>query len=457
MGKRTRRRKNNRNIGLLIIILIVVFIAVYLLFYYGYMKRAVSSYEDKIYPQIFIEGIDVGGKTKSEANKLLNEKTKELINNDIKVKVKDREYKIDYDNLDIKSNLQETITKALNHGKKLSVREGYKLIKNPKKVEFDIEYSYNMEAVDSLLNEIETTLSKEVKDATLTKEGGELKVSKSSVKEEMDKKGFISKVEEVIKSNTENNKGDVTLELPINVEEPKIKTEDLQKIDTIISSFSTNFIDDVRAINIKIAASEASGVVLMPEEEYSFNKLVGESTKEKGYVEAPVIKDNKVQVELGGGVCQVSTTLHNAIIRAGILPIERTHHSMPVGYVDMGMDATIYYNTVDYKFKNTLPYPIYIDSMVKGDKLTFNIHSYKELTNKRYEITSKIYEEIPQKIEYKKDITLDEGEEKVEAPGNNGYKVKVYRKTIENKKVVKEEEIYNDVYEPVNKVVRRNV
>ena len=370
--------------------------------------------------------------------------------------MKDKEYKIDYDILSIKSNLQETIIEALNHGKDLSIREGYKLIKNPKKVDFDIEYSYNIKAVDSLLDEIEKTFNKEVRNATIIKEDGKLKVSESSSKQEINRIDFISQIEEVVKSNTENNKGDVTLELPISVEEPKINTEDLQRINTIISSFSTNFLDDVMATNIKVAAAAVSGIVLMPEEEYSFNKLVGESTKEKGYVEVPVIKDNKLQPELGGGICQVSTTLHNAIIRAGILPTEITHHSMPVGYVDKGMDATIYYNLVDYKFKNTLPYPIYIDALVENNKIIFNIYSYKELENKKYEIISKVYEEIPQKIEYKKDITLDEGEEKVENLGSKGYKVKVYRKTLENKKEVKEEVICDEIYKPINKIIRRN-
>ncbi len=457
MGKRMRKRKGNKNISLIIIALIVVSIVVYLLFYYGYMKRMVSSYEDKIYPQIFVEGIEMGGKTQSEAETILNEKTNELINNDIKVKVKDKEYKIDYDNLNIKSNLPETLEEALNYGKNLSVREGYKLIKKPEKVDFDIKYSYNTEIVHLLLGEIDKTLSKEVKNATMTKEDGEFTITESSRKEEMDSESFLVKVEEVIRSNTENNKGDVTIELPINIEEPNIKTEDLKKINTIISSFSTNFVDDVRATNIKVASVAASGIVLMPEEEYSFNKLVGESTKEKGYVEAPVIKENKLQPELGGGVCQVSTTLHNAIIRAGILPTERAHHSIPVGYIDKGMDATIYYDVVDYKFKNTLPYPIYIDGIAENDKLIFNIYSYKELENMKYEITSKVDEEIPQEIEYKRDVTLDEGEEKIENLGSNGYKVKVYRKILENKKEIKEEIIYDDVYEPVNRVIRRNV
>ncbi len=456
MEKRNQRRKGNKNTFFTIIALIVVFIVVYFLFYYGYMKRTVSSYVNKIYPQVFVEGIEVGGRTKEESIKLLNEKSKELINNDIKVKVKDKEYKIDYESLNIKSNLQETLMEALDYGKDLSVREGYKLIKNPKKVDFDIEYSYNTNFVDSLLDEIEKTLNKEVKNATIIKEDGKLKVSESSSKEEINRKDFISQVEEVVKSNTENNKGDVTLKLPISIENPEINTEDLKRINIIISSFSTNFVGDVRATNIKVATEAASGIVLMPEEEYSFNKLVGESTKEKGYVEAPVIKDNKLQPELGGGICQVSTTLHNAIIRAGILPMERTHHSMPIGYVDKGMDATIYYNVVDYKFKNTLPYPIYIDGIVENNKLTFNIYSYKELENIKYEVISKVYKEIPQKIEYKKDINLDEGEEIVENQGSKGYKVKVYRKTLENKKVVKEEVIYDEIYEPVNKIIRRN-
>ncbi len=325
MEKRNQRRKGNKNTFFTIIALIVVFIVVYFLFYYGYMKRTVSSYVNKIYPQVFVEGIEVGGRTKEESIKFLNEKSKELINNDIKVKVKDKEYKIDYESLNIKSNLQETLMEALDYGKDLSVREGYKLIKNPKKVDFDIEYSYNTNFVDSLLDEIEKTLNKEVKNATIIKEDGKLKVSESSSKEEINRKDFISKVEEVVKSNTENNKGDVTLKLPISIENPEINTEDLKRINIIISSFSTNFVGDVRATNIKVATEAASGIVLMPEEEYSFNKLVGESTKEKGYVEAPVIKDNKLQPELGGGICQVSTTLHNAIIRAGILPMERTH------------------------------------------------------------------------------------------------------------------------------------
>ncbi len=453
MEKRKQTRKGNKNIFLIIIALIVVFIVVYFLFYYGYMKRTVGSYVNKIYPQVFVEGIEVGGKTKEESIKLLNEKNKELIKNNIKVKVKDKEYKIDYESLNIKSNLQETVMEALDYGKDLSIREGYKLIKNPKKVDFDIEYSYN---INSLLDEIEKTLNKKVKNATIVKEDGKLKVSESSSKEEINRKDFISQVEEVVKSNTENNKGDVTLKLPISIKKPEINTEDLKRINTIISSFSTNFVDDVRATNIKVATEAASGIVLMPEEEYSFNKLVGESTKEKGYVKATVIKDNELQLELGGGICQVSTTLHNGIIRAGILPTERTHHSIPIGYVDKGMDATIYYNIVDYKFKNTLPYPIYIDGIVENNKLIFNIYSYKELENIKYEVISEVYKEMPQKIEYKKDITLDEGEEIVENPGSKGYKVKVYRKTLENKKVVKEEVIYDDIYEPVNKIIRRN-
>jgi len=453
MEKRKQTRKGNKNIFLIIIALIVVFIVVYFLFYYGYMKRTVGSYVNKIYPQVFVEGIEVGGKTKEESIKLLNEKNKELIKNNIKVKVKDKEYKIDYESLNIKSNLQETVMEALDYGKDLSIREGYKLIKNPKKVDFDIEYSYN---INSVLDEIEKTLNKKVKNATIVKEDGKLKVSESSSKEEINRKDFISQVEEVVKSNTENNKGDVTLKLPISIKKPEINTEDLKRINTIISSFSTNFVDDVRATNIKVATEAASGIVLMPEEEYSFNKLVGESTKEKGYVKATVIKDNELQLELGGGICQVSTTLHNGIIRAGILPTERTHHSIPIGYVDKGMDATIYYNIVDYKFKNTLPYPIYIDGIVENNKLIFNIYSYKELENIKYEVISEVYKEMPQKIEYKKDITLDEGEEIVENPGSKGYKVKVYRKTLENKKVVKEEVIYDDIYEPVNKIIRRN-
>ncbi|MEG0133203.1 MAG: VanW family protein [Clostridium sp.] len=454
--KQKRRKTDNKNVIMLIVLLVITFIIVYTITYYGYMKRVVQAYDGIIYPEVYIEDIYVGGKGKKEALGAIVERSNEIMNNDINIKVKDKDYNIYYKDLQIENNSEEVINEAVNYGKNLSLISQYKLIKNPVEKNLQVKYTYNPETVNLVLEDIDKTLSKESENATLTKVNGKLMVSGGKFKEEIDKAELLGLVEATIRDNTENNKGNVMLELPVKTTEPSIKPDDLSRINTIIASYSTNFNEDSRAENIKRAAEVASGVLLMVGDEYSFNKLVGDTTEEKGYGEAPVIIGNEIKSEVGGGICQVSTTLHNAVLRAGILPIDRTPHSIPVSYVPIGEDATIYYDKIDYKFKNTLSYPIYIDSEVESGKLTFSVYSYNELIGKKYDIVSKVYEKIPYEVTYKRDIKLEEGEEFIEKQGAEGYKVKVYRIYFEDDKRIKEDLIYDDSYEPVSKIVRRN-
>ena len=137
--------------------------------------------------------------------------------------------------------------------------------------------------------------------------------------------------------------------------------EVLSQINTCISSFSTSLGTSsiTRISNIEVCAKAINGKILMPGEIFSFNEVVGKRTKERGYKEAPVIVNNKVESGLGGGICQVSSTLYNAVLIAGIHNIDRTHHSFPSEYVELGLDATVDWENIDFKFTNTLEYPIY--------------------------------------------------------------------------------------------------
>lgn len=221
---------------------------------------------------------------------------------------------------------------------------------------------------------------------------------------------------------------DPTAVEPPVVEKAKTKEdkdkEALSQINTCISSFSTSLgaSSTTRINNIEVCTKAINGKILMPGEIFSFNEVVGKRTKERGYKEAPVIVNNKVESGLGGGICQVSSTLYNAVLIAGIQSIDRTHHSVPSEYVDLGLDATVDWENIDFKFTNTLQYPIYIEGQIKNNNLYVNILSNSKLSAKKYIIENSILEE------------------------GNVCEAKVTRKTYENGSFVNSEAISDDTY-----------
>lgn len=138
-----------------------------------------------------------------------------------------------------------------------------------------------------------------------------------------------------------------------------------------VSSYTTviHDKDENRVHNIKIAAEDLDGTVIEPGEVFSFNKTVGRRSEEKGYEEAPIFVDGEKDTGIGGGVCQVSTTLYNAALEADLEIVERHRHSREVSYVPEGKDATVVYNSKDLKFKNTKDYPIEIRVSVSEDEV----------------------------------------------------------------------------------------
>ena len=143
-----------------------------------------------------------------------------------------------------------------------------------------------------------------------------------------------------------------------------------------VSQYSTEFDSTMvnRTENILLSAKALDGIRLAPGERFSFNEIVGKRTTEAGYKEAPIISGDTFIPGIGGGVCQVSTTLYNAVVLADLEILERHHHSLPVDYVPPGQDATVSYPSLDFKFRNTLDSFLQIRSFVEGDALTFKLY-----------------------------------------------------------------------------------
>ena len=161
---------------------------------------------------------------------------------------------------------------------------------------------------------------------------------------------------------------------------PAISTEDAREweIDGILASYTTEFDPEQkeRSNNVCLAAQAIDNTLIMPGEEFSFNETTGPRTEAMGYQNAYVIINNKFEKGLGGGVCQVSSTLYNAVLLANLPVTERFPHSLKVNYVTEGMDSTVSYGTLDFKFVNSMDTPIIIHTECENGKLTITLFGH---------------------------------------------------------------------------------
>ncbi len=158
-------------------------------------------------------------------------------------------------------------------------------------------------------------------------------------------------------------------------EDKKPETNNNQQSGTQVATFSTYYDASQKGRSQNLAlASKAISVTLQPGEEFVWSRIVGQASADKGYKEAPVFSGNKVVPGVGGGVCQVSTTLYNAVLNAGFQVTERHPHSMPVTYAKPGRDAAVAYGSLDFRFINTADYAIKISANAAGGTLTVTIY-----------------------------------------------------------------------------------
>lgn len=180
--------------------------------------------------------------------------------------------------------------------------------------------------------------------------------------------------------------------IPLKVLYPNVTTNMIgsEAFPDLLSSFSTKYSvgATARTTNLKLAASKINGTVLMPGETFSYNKVVGARTIAAGYKEAPIYVSGEVVDGLGGGICQITSTLYNAVVYANLDVVERTNHQFVPSYVTASRDATVVYGSLDFKFKNNRNYPIKINCSVSGGIANFQIFGLKQDDDYDVEISS---------------------------------------------------------------------
>ena len=246
--------------------------------------------------------------------------------------------------------------------------------------------------------------------------------------------------------------------IPLLITMPEITTENVlgelfrDKLSTYTTYFNVNEVE--RTENVRLAAEFIDDVILMPGQEFSYNNIVGERSTERGFKTAKVYQQGQVVDGLGGGICQVSSTLYNAVVMADLEVLERKNHSLSVSYVKLGRDATVVYGSIDFRFKNSRQYPIKISSKISGGTLTIEIYGYNTNKTRLVDIETEVIEVLPFKEQEIQDATMPVGTSKITTTGHKGYKVKSYRVTTENGEVVERKFIATDIYSPVAQVKR---
>ncbi len=292
--------------------------------------------------------------------------------------------------------------------------------------------------------------NREPKDAECVEENGTLNIIPEIVGIKLDKNRTIS----ILKENLDNEN---EFEIPAVITYPEITAAKLEEeyTDTLIGTYSTDYSSSSanRKENIRLASTKIHNLILNPGEVFSFNEIVGPRTEAAGYKIAHVYSGNKVVDGLGGGICQVSSTLYNAVVFADLEIVYRTNHSIPVSYVPLGRDATVSYGTIDFKFKNNKQTPVKFEVIADGSRLTVNVYGRKKY-KKDITIETKILESVPFSTTEIKDDTMFEDERKVEEAGANGTRVEAYKIVRENGAVVSNTLLCKSNYSPTSEVVR---
>ena len=264
----------------------------------------------------------------------------------------------------------------------------------------------------------------------------------------------ITEAQELINKEFKN---EYTVKLKITKPTKTINQIGTEAFPNLLSTFTTKYdrTNTNRTTNLQLAVNKINGTVLLPGEEFSYNKVVGERTIAAGYKDAKIYSNGEVVDGLGGGICQISSTLYNTVLLANLEVTERRNHQFVTSYLPAGRDATVVYGSQDFKFKNNRNYPVKIDASLNSGIAKISLYGMKEETEYEVSFETKTISAIPYKTKYIEDNTLEVGTEKVEQKGTNGLIKETYKILSSNGVVVSKTLISKDTYNAMQKVVRK--
>lgn len=419
---------------------------------------------NKILPEgTVINGYNVSGMSKDEANVILIDKFTEKADDfQLNITSEDKSWSFTKEDFEVNSDIHTILETSQNHDALLNNKESQvDLISQFEKVGGSVNVAFNYiyvgldEKLEQIIKEVETPAI----DSTITfdADSEEIFIISDSVNgKRVDKTALYNDINNQFL--TSNN---INVELKFVEEIPTITKEYNENLTQKIASFSTNVADSTggRKHNVKLALSQFNGFILEPNQQVSFNEIIGEHTLENGYKTATIIYNGEFTDGIGGGICQASTTLYNALLLSGVQIDEVHKHTLPVRYVPLGLDAMVAEYTSDLKFTNTSEYPIYIHTYSDKNSVSVDIYSHPlpytyKTRSETIETIKSAGDKIIQDTEGKyASKVLFKGEYFRVSYPKDGYEAKAYLQTYQNGELIKEEEIRHETYQPQMGVV----
>lgn len=516
----TKKEEKSKQINNKKAILIVTFIIIFLLILLSTIFAFININNTNIVSGVKIEGIDVSGLSKEEAEEKLNFIYKDKKEKDILLKYEDYETNINPELIETNYDIEGAITEALSIGKnKNIIANNYNIMfALLGKKNIDVNVTINEELANTTIEDIGANIPGVIKEPdyyreketliiTKGKEGlkvnteelkGKIKVNLKNI--QLNKEYIeipvinkipdeinIDKIYEEVHQEVQDayyTKNPFTIhpevegvdfnleeakvllqedkeqyEIKLTITKPKITTEQIgtEAFPDLLATFSTRYdasnID--RSTNLKIAVQKINDKVIMPGETFSYNQTLGNRTTAAGYKNAKIYENGQVIDGIGGGICQISTTLYNSVLLSNLDIVERRNHQFTTSYVPAGRDATVVYGQTDFKFKNSRNYAIKIKANVSNGIATVSIYGVKEEKEYSISFNTKTISTIPFTVKYNDDNTLPVGTEKVYQNGTNGAITETYIIKSLNGKVVSTELLSKDTYNAMQKIILR--
>lgn len=416
---------------------------------FGIRVRAAG--EDTIKPGIYAGEIDLSGKTEAEAAAVVENYIENLKPVVITLKVAGgREVPVTAGDLGIFWSNRDLVDEALQLGRVGNIIERYKILQDleHENYVFPIALGFDVLAINNVLMEQCVKYDQKAINASLKREAGQFTVVEGQIGYMLDVETSIDTIYNYMTGEWDCQPCAIALEVA--VEEPRGKAEDLAMVTDVLGSFTTSYrtSNGSRSANVENGCRLLDGITLYPGEEFSTCDYVTPFTAANGYYMAGSYLNGKVVDSLGGGICQVSTTLYNAVLKAELEVTERHNHSMIVSYVDPSADAAIAESSgKDFRFVNNTDYPIYIEGFTKDKNISFNLYG-KETRDAghsvRYE--SEVLEVIsPGADQIYADAAKPLGTIVTES-AHTGYKARLWKIVTENGTEVSREQINKSSY-----------
>ena len=404
--------------------------------------------ELKICDGIYMEDVSLGGLTEEEAMEKVDGFVEEKKDTQVNLLVGEEVVETTLGELGCEGEESDFLDEAMSYGKSGNLIACYKQMKDAKEepVRYEMMFSVDEETISDFVQEECKEFITEPVNATLTRENGEFIVTEGVNGQTLDTNATAEAILEAV-SNGEFG-DEINIEAVVEEEEPEYTSESLEKCRDVIGSYTTNAggTGGNRVMNIINAANLINGSIVYPGETFSVCDHLVPFTEENGYYPAGAYQQGKVVQELGGGVCQVSTTLYNALLEAEIEIVERSPHSMVVGYVPLSQDAAIAEGSKDLKFRNNTEVPLYIEGYVSGGYIYFNVYGEETRpADRKVEYVSETLETVaPGADVVTQDKTKPKGYEEVTQSAHTGYKACLWKVVYENGvEVSREKENYS--------------